>query len=299
MSTIFFGPWIGEFGYELSYWIGECRAIRDRYPNHKAVASSYFGRGRLYDFVDEFLPHSIDSINTAQICMASGTDAIFHQDVYKYLAMPDCINIFPGSFYEGLLLGGADGHAKIKESVLFQKPKTLIASETALEKVTLLAKDKPIISILCRDLIFSGHYIHKWPEQYWLEMIHRLQLDEFCVVLLLPGYSSKPSYLTNMENGIINLWKIFKDSENFVDLQIAFLNKSICSIATVSGAAHYGYLTGNPFLYMLAAENEYKQLYDVWKSRYNNKVQYLIGNGTVENISVENCYKKLQEMIHA
>jgi len=297
MSIIFFGPWTGEFGYELSYWIGECRAIRDRYPDHKAVASSYFGRARLYDFVDEFLPHTLNSINIAQnVCMSSGTGVILNEKVHRYLRSPECIHIAPGSVYEGLKLGGGHGHAQIKESVSFQKSQTLTASDWALNTVGLMAKGKPIVSILCRDLVFSGHHVHKWSEESWLSLIRLLQSDGFCVALLLPGYSSKPSYFSKGDGEAVSLWKMFGDSENFVDLQIAFLKKSVCSVATVSGAVMYGYLVDNPFIYMLATDNVcYRELYDVWRSPYKNQVQYLFGRGSVESISVDACYRKVKE----
>jgi hypothetical protein len=158
-----------------------------------------------------------------------------------------------------------------------------------------VAGGKPIISILCRDLVFSGHYIHKWPKNSWLKLIQLLQSDGFCVVLLLPGYPSKPSYFLN-DGRAISLWKMYGESENFVDLQIAFLKKSACSVATVSGAAPYGYLIDTPFIYMLATNNVcYRELYDVWKSTYKNQVQYLFGNGSVESISVDTCYRKVKE----
>jgi hypothetical protein len=295
MNTIFFGPWTGEFGYELSYWIGECRAIRDHYPDYKAVASSYFGRARLYDFVDEFLPHAPNSINIAHnVCMSSGTGAIPHKDVQGYSS--EGIHIAPGAIYEGLKLGGSHGHVQIRESVLFQKSKTLTASDRALNIASVVAGGKPIISILCRDLVFSGHHIHKWSENSWLRLIQLLQSDGFCVVLLLPGYPSKPSYFSD-GSGAISLWKMYGESENFVDLQIAFLKKSVCSVATVSGAVHYGYLVDIPFIYMLASDNiSYKELYDIWKKPYKNHVQYLFGDGSVEGISVDTCYRRVKKI---
>jgi hypothetical protein len=298
MNTIFFGPWTGEFGYELSYWIGECRAIRDQYPKYKAVASSYYGRARLYDFVDEFLPHAPNSINIAQdVSMNSGKGVILHEGVHWYLNSPGCVHIAPGAIYGGLKLGGGHGHAQIKESVSFQKPKTLTASDWALNIVDAVAGEKPIISILCRDLVFSGHHIHKWSENSWLKLIQLLQLDGFCVVLLLPGYPSKPSYCLDNNGGAISLWKMYGESENFVDLQIAFLKKSVCSVATVSGAVFYGYLVDVPFIYMLATSSVcYKGLYDIWSEPYENQVRYLFGNGSVGDISVDTCYKEIKKI---
>ena len=294
--TILFGPWVGEFGYELSYWIGECRAIRKRYPNHKAIASSYKGRGRLYaDFTDEFLPHQNSTNET--VSMTSGSGIIPHDNIKAYYTMPNFINITPGQTFENLSLGGAHSHKQIQESVQFQEPKILTASAEALQKVENLSKGKPIISILCR-IMFRENGTNMWYEENWKELIEKLQREDFCVVLFLPNYSNKPSFLDNTNMDVINIGRLFGESESLTDMQIAFMTKSLCSVATVTGAVMYGYLIGTPFIYMLSSENsEYKKLYDTWKSRYDSKIEYLFGQGDVKDISVDKCFKSLKNLI--
>ena len=54
---IFAGPFIGEFGWELSYWHAWLRFIKNKkFPNSKMIVSSYPGREQLYDFADQFIP---------------------------------------------------------------------------------------------------------------------------------------------------------------------------------------------------------------------------------------------------
>lgn len=61
---IFAGPFIGEFGWELSYWHAWLRFLKNiKYPNSKIIVSSYPGREQLYDFADEFIPLSNEFIN--------------------------------------------------------------------------------------------------------------------------------------------------------------------------------------------------------------------------------------------
>jgi len=56
-KTVFFGPFIGEFGWELMSWQGWVRKVcSDTYRNHRKIASSYEGRAALYPEVDEFWP---------------------------------------------------------------------------------------------------------------------------------------------------------------------------------------------------------------------------------------------------
>jgi ADP-heptose:LPS heptosyltransferase len=55
MKTLFAGPWMGEFGYELFEWQGKLRAMSTDYD--KVIISSREGNELLYeDFCDEFIP---------------------------------------------------------------------------------------------------------------------------------------------------------------------------------------------------------------------------------------------------
>lgn len=54
----FFGPFIGEFGWELCYWHGWLRMIKYKYfkTGDKMFVSSFPGRYPLYEFADKFIP---------------------------------------------------------------------------------------------------------------------------------------------------------------------------------------------------------------------------------------------------
>jgi hypothetical protein len=55
--TVLFGPFIGEFGWELIAWQGWVRvACAERYAGWRTIACSYPGRAPLYPTVDEFWP---------------------------------------------------------------------------------------------------------------------------------------------------------------------------------------------------------------------------------------------------
>ena len=61
-KVIIFGPWVGEFSYELSGWNPECRQIRnENFSDCHAVYLGFNGRGVAYkDFIDEYIPHPIE-----------------------------------------------------------------------------------------------------------------------------------------------------------------------------------------------------------------------------------------------
>lgn len=54
-KTVFFGPFVGEFGWELLYWHGWVKRLcRGRYANYRKIACSFPGRRPFYPDVDEF-----------------------------------------------------------------------------------------------------------------------------------------------------------------------------------------------------------------------------------------------------
>lgn len=58
MRVAFFGPYLGEFGWELYWWNPYCRAIAKQEKFGKVYACSFGGMQPLYeDFADEFVPH--------------------------------------------------------------------------------------------------------------------------------------------------------------------------------------------------------------------------------------------------
>lgn len=55
--TVFFGPFIGEFGWELLFWQGWLRrACREEFAEHHRIVSSFPGREPLYPDAHEFWP---------------------------------------------------------------------------------------------------------------------------------------------------------------------------------------------------------------------------------------------------
>ena len=60
-KVIIFGPWCGEFSYELSWWNPEIRKVRnDDFKNWHAVHVGFKGRRAMYkDFIDEYIIRGI------------------------------------------------------------------------------------------------------------------------------------------------------------------------------------------------------------------------------------------------
>lgn len=60
-KTVFFGPFFGEFGWEVSFWHGWVKKMcRERYKGYKKIVASYPGREPFYPDADEFWPHPLE-----------------------------------------------------------------------------------------------------------------------------------------------------------------------------------------------------------------------------------------------
>ena len=58
-KLVIFGPWLGEFCYELSWYIPEIRKLKQtKYEGWHSVMVGFNGRKILYlDFVDDYIPY--------------------------------------------------------------------------------------------------------------------------------------------------------------------------------------------------------------------------------------------------
>jgi hypothetical protein len=57
-GSVFFGPWVGEFGHEVAWWQGWCRREAKKYKH--VIVSSYPSSIDMYeDFADELRPHEL------------------------------------------------------------------------------------------------------------------------------------------------------------------------------------------------------------------------------------------------
>ena len=59
MEVAYFGPWIGEFGWELMAWQAWCRQESRKYD--KSYVCSFAGMEPLYQDFAEFIPHKYTS----------------------------------------------------------------------------------------------------------------------------------------------------------------------------------------------------------------------------------------------
>ena len=73
-KLVIFGPWLGEFCYELSWYIPRIRKLRNTtYSGYTAVAVGFDGRKVLYeDFTDAYIPYPVELDNLSMYPSCGG-----------------------------------------------------------------------------------------------------------------------------------------------------------------------------------------------------------------------------------
>ena len=77
-KVVIFGPWCGEFSYELSWWNPEIRKVKnDNFKNWHAVHVGFKGRRAMYkDFIDDYIPYPKELEETLKYPAAGGEHII-------------------------------------------------------------------------------------------------------------------------------------------------------------------------------------------------------------------------------
>ena len=75
MKTVFFGPFIGEFGWEYLYWHAWVNKVcKSEYKDYRKIIASYPGRESFYLYADEYWAHPQEYLDVFQSCNGYITD---------------------------------------------------------------------------------------------------------------------------------------------------------------------------------------------------------------------------------
>lgn len=256
---VIFGPWCGEFCYELSWWIPEIRQERyTTYKDYDAIAVSALGRKVLYnDFVTGFIGYGEDLANTLKYPATygehvNGRDIIpnnlqeyvknlakEYKTIYKEISiyMPGTMPITkertmseqPYGIYKHY-----DASPEIMDSI-----RNKISFNNNLETVAVMARIRTRLGKTC--------YLD-WNPEHWKTFIDLLINDLNVNVVMIgikqkPGSSAGGSIVFKDSNRIKNI--IFEGNDS-VEEQIALLKQTKCSIYGASGTAVFPFFTKTP-----------------------------------------------------
>ena len=75
MKTVFFGPFVGEFGWEMLYWHAWINKVSEgTFKHHRKIIASFPGRESFYPLADEYWAHPEEYLQYFKSCNGYITD---------------------------------------------------------------------------------------------------------------------------------------------------------------------------------------------------------------------------------
>jgi hypothetical protein len=279
-KTVFFGPFVGEFGWELLFWHGWVKKLcKTRYKDYHKIACSFPGRYPFYPNVDEFmtlpddfLKNTISSRGYITDCWINGLPKPNIEaalpDVGPLLdkVITDFKKKLPGDtefiipwiyrhdegdkMYYGIKIKKSPESDKdfVSYGVPFSKQilehlrPTLAAKET-LKKI--VSPEEKIIAVFPRRRLFRR------PDKNWLKESYevliktiREELPDFKVAVL--GEPGGAFFSDGVPAGCLDLINIEKESR--MDVHLAALSQAKLAIGSQSGAITFAMAAGTPVI---------------------------------------------------
>ncbi len=257
-SIVFCGPFLGEFGWELTHWMPHVRWLRNHYKGKHLVVASYPGRHPLYyGIANEFL--SLPKWFLENKYELDCFEALCPENVYGNL-LKHFRGTYNNKFSEIIEQRTPRGFNKIlreMNQVVFDKLK---ASDSANKHYNdLIAKhnNKPCVILFARavgrkmflditnnrplpiEALGGGLPPRNWSRSNWEDLFKMLYSKYSDRVTFVIGGTKGGNCLTNIRDkykDVIDLTDV--DSAISLDITIAFLNKAMLSISSQGGPTH-------------------------------------------------------------
>ena len=269
---VFAGPFLGEFGWEISHWAPHVRWLRSQYKGHHIVAASYPGRQPLYcGFINEFwsLPEWFLKEKYELDCF----EALAPVDTYgKLLKHFENKYKHSGQFSKIIATRtprGFNHHLRNVGHVLFDKLKPSPGAVKICNELRESHGNKPCVIIFAREVLRKTYLniqtntpvkinpstplpTRNWPRSYWEDLFEMLYKEFEDQITFVIGGTKHGNCLLNLPahraKNVIDLTNI--DIAHSLDVTIAFLQRALCSMSSQSGPTHLSLQTGCPsFIY--------------------------------------------------
>lgn len=265
-SLVFAGPFLGEFGWELTHWVPHVRWLRRRhYPASHVVVASYPSRQALYrGIANEFW--SLPSWFTEKQYDVDCFEALCPQEDYARLLKYFEAN-YKNRFTEQVITRTPRGFNHVlreNNHVLFER---LVPTQIADKECQAIIKEygnKPIVIMFARE-VWRKNFLdiklnrpvncnslkeplpsRNWPRSYWEKLFEMLYEQYKDTVTFVIGGTSDGNCLAaeSQLDDVISL----VDAD--LELSIAFLNKAMLAISSQGGSTQLGLQCGCPsFIY--------------------------------------------------
>lgn len=271
-TAVIFGPWVGEFSYELNWWVPAARKVRNaQFPKAHSVALSFIGRRGLYkDFVDEYIEHPRyfqDSLKYPSMTyLVEDGEHVIPKNALKYLEF--IIETYKKEFDEvKFVLPGPthlppmpNGSVPIPRYVfeefpdgeyVYLKPDKEIENKVK-KKLASYKPKRDWVYVLASARYRDGKLEKKsWPIERYEEFIIKL-ITDLKVNVVLSGPKGRGNYPGALDSEGKRLQKYKKHildlviDEDIVEYQLAILKNTKCSFFNSTGACNLAFFTNTP-----------------------------------------------------
>jgi hypothetical protein len=318
-KLIIFGPWVGEFSYELSWWNPECRKIKnEHYSDYYAVHLGFQGRKIAYkDFIDEYIPHPPELEQTLKFPATYGehiggrdiippqfmeylnsvvesfskrgfTEILVHKPQDMPITRERCLADYPFGEYRHYEVD-KDIEEKIRDLILQRFPNG--------DTIFLMARIRTRMGKTC--------YLD-WNPDHWVQFTRKLITDLNLNIISLNietqgsrggsiGLENHPELL-DLKNNIMDF--TIQNDEDSLEKQYAILKNTKCSIYGASGAAVVPFFVNTP-TFTQQTKQEGFRLTLGWEKDLTNNLENVIifdkyQNNEIYNSSVEELFDEFK-----
>jgi hypothetical protein len=275
-KLIIFGPWCGEFSYEIKWWIAEIRKVRnEQFKDHDAFMVGFRGRQFLYnDFIDKYFAYPSKMQDTLKYPATYGEHVngkdIIPDNLFEYvktIAKQHLDDYEEISFYTpGVLPIGP--HRTLTEShyghYQCYTPSDKISAE--IKNQIQFDNDKESIVILARQRYRNGKPDREtWNPDHWMTFAN-LILSELDLNIIFMNLETKDSNGGSYDFSDHDINKTYSDRIKHINLhgmdsverQISILQQTLCSVYGATGAATLALLAGTNLFTQQSKENGYR-----------------------------------------
>lgn len=271
-SIVFAGPFMGEFGWELSHWAPHVRWLRAQYKGKKLITASYPGRHPLYyNSVDEFwtLPSWFTDKKYDCDCFEALSEDGHYAQLIEYFKEKLLKKYAPENLVWTKTPRGFNKVLRQNNHVIFQKLIfTSSAGKTCREMIENHG-NKPVVILFARAMsrkmfldinhnqpayvedLPDGLPTRNWPRSHWEDLFESLYARYAKQITFVIGGTKGGSCLLDMGKKYPDVIDLTSTPVNeSLDLTIAFLNHALCSVSSQSGPSHLSVQCGCPsFIY--------------------------------------------------
>lgn len=281
--AIIFGPWVGEFTYEVSWWVPEARQVRnEKFLGYRSFALGYIGRRGLYkDFIDEYIEHPRFLQNTLKYPSMTYTVEngihVIPQNMLEYLRL--FVDYLRREGYEEVqyMLPGPlelrpdprTGSVLIPQKAFADFPRgeyKHLDPDPEIEKIVKrklkqFKNKQDFVYIMASVRHRNGQLEAKnWPPEKYVEFIIKL-IKKLKINIVLAGPQGRGDYPGALSLATNKDLQKYKDNildlvfdEDIVDYQLAILKNTKCSFWNSTGACTLAFFTNTPMFTQQAKE---------------------------------------------